>query len=91
MRIGVPFLRVMLFWYYGSELAAADTSRPEGHHANPILDLYIKCLDPADNMNVIITNISESYYGSYVVAHTHRCILPYGQATSRWALQGRFH
>ena len=80
MRIEVLFLRVMLFWYYGSELAVADTSRPDGHHADPIeppacetlmegygiggptggplwqeekLDLYIKCLDPADNMNVI--------------------------------------
>ena len=53
MRIEVLFLRVMLFWYYGSELAVADTSRPEGHHASRILDLYIKCLDPADNMNVI--------------------------------------
>jgi hypothetical protein len=75
MRIEVLFLRVMLLWYYGSELAVAETSRPEGHHANPVeppacvtllegynigplwkevqLDLYTKCLDPANDMNVI--------------------------------------
>ena len=89
MRIEVHFLRVMLFWYCGSELAVADTSRPEGHHASPIkppscgtllegydsggpadgrlwqeqmqLDLYTKCLDPADNMNVFRAHYETAY------------------------------
>ena len=31
------------------------------------------------------------YYDSYVVSHTHRFILPYGQSTSQRRIQGRFH
>ena len=44
MRIDVLFLRVMLFWYYGSELAVAETSQPEGHHADPIEPLACETL-----------------------------------------------
>ena len=42
MRIEVLF--VMLFWYYGSGSAVADSSRSEGHHAipDPLCDMLVK-------------------------------------------------
>ena len=42
MRIEV--LSVMLFWYYGSGSAVADSSRSEGHHAipDPLCDMLVK-------------------------------------------------